>query len=64
MTTVADKDPGREIALRALVGNHLSPGDMLEEVISYAFDQLCWHRTTPQLETFVEGLREIMSEDA
>lgn len=56
-------DPGRKIALIALDGSPY-PGDMLEEVIRHAFDQLCWHRTTPQLEAFVESLREIMSEDA
>ena len=57
-----EADPGRSIALIALDADPVAK--MLEEVIRHAFDQLCWHRTTPQLETFVEGLREIMSEDA
>ncbi len=56
-----EEDPGRSIALIALDADPVAK--MLEEVIRHAFDQLCWHRTTPQLEAFVEGLRNIMDED-
>lgn len=57
-------DPGRAIAKIALEDTFGQPGDMLEDVIRYAFDQLCWARTTPQLETFVESLKAIIDEDA
>lgn len=57
-------DPGRFIALIALDDSGSQPGEMLEAVIRFAFDQLCWVRTTPQLEAFVGGLRALMSEDA
>lgn len=57
-------DPGRHIALLALENSGLQPGVMLESVIQYAFDQLCFHRTTPQLEAFIASLRDIMAEAA
>jgi len=59
-------DPARDIALLALTpGNPTyQPGDMLEEVIRYAFDRLCWERTTPQLEEFLASLRDILDEDS
>lgn len=57
-------DPGRSIALLALDSGGIQPGAMLEDVIRYAFDQLCWHRTTPELEAFLASLRDIMAEDA
>ncbi len=57
-------DPGRAIARIALEDTFGRPGPMLEDVIRYAFDQLCWARTTPQLETFVESLKAIIDEDA
>lgn len=56
-------DPGRQIAKIALENTGFQPGEMLEEVIRYAFDQLCWARTTPQLLAFVESLKSIMDED-
>jgi hypothetical protein len=59
-----ESDPGRSIALIALDNAGYQPGLMLEAIIHHAFDQLCWHRTTPELEAFIEGLRELMSEDA
>lgn len=58
-----EEDPGRSIALIALDARPPTTPQMLENVIRHAFDQLCWHRTTPQLEAFVEGLRNIMDED-
>ncbi len=61
---VLSKDPGRDIAKLALEDTYGQPGAMLEGVVRYAFDQLCWHRTSPQLEAFVASLRSIMSEDA
>lgn len=57
-------DPGRTIALLSLAPTYGQPGEMLESVIRHAFDQLCWHRTTPQLEAFVASLRGVMAEDA
>lgn len=57
-----DADPGRKIALLALEGPTFQPGAMLEEVIRYAFDQLCWNRTTPQLEAFLADLKTLMAE--
>ena len=60
----AATDPGRHIAQLALENSGFQPGVMLESVIQYAFDQLCWHRTTPQLEAFIASLREVMAEDA
>jgi len=60
----AASDPGRAIAKIALEDTFGQPGQMLEEVIRYAFDQLCWARTTPQLEAFVEGLKALMDGDA
>jgi hypothetical protein len=64
MAAAASKDPGRHIAMLALEETYGQPGKMLEAVIRHAFDQLCWHRTTPELETFAANLREIMAEDA
>lgn len=57
-------DPGREIALKALNAYPLPSAGMLEDVIRYAFDQLSFHRTMPELEGFLASLGEIMSEDA
>lgn len=64
MAAQRSTDPGREIALLALEGPTFQPGEMLEDVIKHAFDQLCWHRTTPQLEALLASLRELMTEDA
>ena len=57
-------DPGRAIAKIALENTGYQPGEMLEQVIRYAFDQLCWVRTTPELDTFAASLRAIMDEGA
>ncbi len=66
MTATAARaaDPGRSIAQIALTNTGFQPGAMLEEVVRYAFDQLCWHRTTPELEAFVGSLRELIAEEA
>lgn len=56
-------DPGRGIAKIALENTGFQPGEMLEAVIRFAFDQLCWARTTPQLLAFVESLKTLMDED-
>lgn len=53
-------DPGRAIARIALEN---TGSEMLEAVIRFAFDQLCWVRTTPQLEAFVEGLKTIVDDE-
>lgn len=64
MSVPRSNDPGREIAQIALSNSGFQPGVMLEEVIRYAFDQLCFARTTPELDQFLDGLRALMAEDA
>jgi hypothetical protein len=49
------RDPGREIALLALqIGRE---SDMLDHVIRYAFDQLCWRLSSNQLDGLLRDLR-------
>lgn len=57
MAAQRSPDPGRELAQLALTNNGYQPGAMLEDVIRYAFDQLCWHRTTPELLALLNRLR-------
>lgn len=64
MASARSPDPGRVIAQIALTNTGFQPGAMLEEVIRAAFDQLCFHRTAPELEAVIEGLRSLMAEDA
>lgn len=63
MTKSPDTDPFRQVALIALQSSPASPGDMLEAVLRYAFDQLCWKRTIPELLALLSELRAIVSED-
>ena len=58
------KTPTRDIALIALQGSDAFPGDMLEEVLRYAFDQLCFRRTYGELDAILNGLRALVAEDA
>ena len=62
MAAPRDADPGRIIALKALGDEEA--GDMLEDAILYAFNQLCWRRTTPQLVEFLAQVQRLMTEDA
>jgi hypothetical protein len=48
-------DPGREIALLSLQISQ--PTDMLDHVIRYAFDQLCWRRSSNELDALLKDLR-------
>lgn len=57
-------DPGRSIAQIALTNSGFQPAAMLEEVVRYAFDQLCWHRTTPELDALIGSLRDLIGEDS
>jgi hypothetical protein len=45
------RDPCREIAVMALQTGSL------EEVIRYAFDQLCWRRSNNELDALLKDLR-------
>lgn len=56
-------DPGRAIALLALDGPAHHPAAMLEDVVKTAFDQLCWHRSTPQLVALLAELQAIVEAD-
>lgn len=57
-------DPGRDIAQIALSNTGYQPGAMLEAVIRYAVDQLCWNRSTNELEAFLSSLTAILDEEA
>jgi hypothetical protein len=60
-----DRNPLRVIAKIAIDGmGYAVDCPALEEVIRYAFDQLCWRRTTPELEALLAELRATMSEEA
>jgi hypothetical protein len=60
----ADRDPGRVLAQIALSNSGFQPREMLEEAVRYAFDQLCFHSTTPQLEALMGELQQLLGEDA
>jgi hypothetical protein len=57
MTTQA-ADPARDIALMALNADPLARVQMLESVILYAFDQLCYRRTSTDIDLLLARLRE------
>jgi hypothetical protein len=62
--TTRGKDPAREIALMALNTAPLAEAQMLEAVVLYAFDQLCWRRTETDLDLLLGRLRSSLSEGA
>ncbi|EJL33245.1 hypothetical protein PMI01_02207 [Caulobacter sp. AP07] len=49
------KDVGREIARLALADARYDT-DMLEEVLAYCWDQLCWRKTDADLIALRDGL--------
>lgn len=59
-----DADPFRAVAMIALQASPAYLGDMLEEVIRYAFEQLCWKRSTPDLIALLAELSATVTEDA
>lgn len=59
-----EKDPGRMIALLALSDVNYQPAALLERVIRAAFDQLCWLRTSTELEALLSELTRALNEDA
>lgn len=58
------KTPDRDIALLALQASTAFPGDMLEEVLTYCFDQLCYRRTYGELDAILKHLAALVAEDA
>ncbi len=54
------KDPGRELAKLALSTTAFE-AEMLEAVIDYAFEQLCWRRNDAEIEALLERLKESTS---
>ena len=55
-------DPGRDIALIALEDPPHHPTAMLERVIKVAFSELCFRRSTSDLDRLLDDLREILDE--
>jgi hypothetical protein len=58
----ADQHPDRVIALMALNARPDIPGQMLEEVVRYAFEQLCWRRSTNDLDALLAELAEVLTD--
>lgn len=55
--------PAKDIALLALQASDAHQGDMLEEVLTYCFDQLCWRRSTPDLVALTKRLDALIAEE-
>lgn len=65
MAKSPDRNPAKRLAQMALTGmDYSSDGDLLEEVIRYAFDQLCWLRSYPDIDALLADLRALVSEEA
>jgi hypothetical protein len=56
-------DPGRAIALIALEDPPHHSTAMLERVIKFAFTELCFRRSTNDLDRLLSDLREILDEE-
>ena len=49
-------DPTREVAIIALKGSAY-PTETMRQVLAYAFGQLCWSMSDPELEALLADLR-------
>lgn len=63
MATSRAADPAKEVAMIALSGSSGQYVDTLREVIDYAFDQLCWRMTTPDLVDLLGSLNAKLAEE-
>lgn len=60
-----NKHPARAIALLALNNDSpLAVSSMLEKVIEFSFDQLCWRRSHAELRAFMDKLTVMLNDEA
>lgn len=64
MSSAKSTNLAKDLALIALSGSDAWPGDMLEDALRYCFDQLCWRRTTNELDAIIKDLAALIEEDA
>jgi hypothetical protein len=54
-------NPATDIALMALQANPLGQTQMLEAVLTYAFEQLCWRKTETDIDLLIARLQAMES---